>query len=241
MRREYHRWYSSHLGRDMELLEFGHAGARVLIFPTRMGRFFDYEEFGVLEGLRDRVEAGHLHLFCVDSIDTESFYSSAPPRQRIERHQQYENYLVHEVIPLTEQINPDGPLISHGCSLGGYHAVALAFRHPQLFAKVLALSGRYDLTQGVGDFPSLLDDYFDDTVYYFMPNRFMANLHQPEIMAELHRMHIVIVIGRDDPFLESNFELSRQLSRLEIEHELHVWDGRAHRPSRWQEMVRCYL
>ncbi|MGD8805869.1 MAG: esterase, partial [Chloroflexota bacterium] len=27
MKREYHRWYSPSLGRDMELLIFGHAGA----------------------------------------------------------------------------------------------------------------------------------------------------------------------------------------------------------------------
>jgi esterase/lipase superfamily enzyme len=35
MNREYHRWYSHRLGRDMELLIFGHAGAKVLVFPTR--------------------------------------------------------------------------------------------------------------------------------------------------------------------------------------------------------------
>src|SRR5689334_13567245 len=32
MHREYHRWYSPVLGRDMEMLVFGHAGARMLAF-----------------------------------------------------------------------------------------------------------------------------------------------------------------------------------------------------------------
>ena len=46
MKREYHKWYSPALGRDMELLVFGHGGARVLAFPTRCGRFYEYEERG---------------------------------------------------------------------------------------------------------------------------------------------------------------------------------------------------
>ena len=41
MNREYFRWYSHRLHRDMELLVFGHAGAKVLMFPTRDGRFWE--------------------------------------------------------------------------------------------------------------------------------------------------------------------------------------------------------
>ena len=47
MNREYHRWYSRSLDRDMELLVFGHTGARVLVFPTSMGRFFQWEDSGM--------------------------------------------------------------------------------------------------------------------------------------------------------------------------------------------------
>jgi len=46
MHREYQHWYSPSLGREMELLIFGHAGARVLVFPTSMGRFFEWEDRG---------------------------------------------------------------------------------------------------------------------------------------------------------------------------------------------------
>ena len=44
MNREYHRWFSPSLGRDMELLIFGHAGARVLVFPSSLGSFFEWED-----------------------------------------------------------------------------------------------------------------------------------------------------------------------------------------------------
>ena len=39
MNREYHRWYSPSLNRDMELLIFGHAGARVIFEVANMGDF----------------------------------------------------------------------------------------------------------------------------------------------------------------------------------------------------------
>lgn len=51
MKREYHKWYSSNLEKEMELLVFGHSGAKVLFFPPRMGRFFDYENWRVIKAL----------------------------------------------------------------------------------------------------------------------------------------------------------------------------------------------
>src|SRR5262249_24896511 len=99
MHREYHRWHSPALGREMELLILGHTGARVLVFPTRCGRFFDYENFAMLVGIRDRVAHGTLQLYCVDSLDADSFYAWwKPPHERIRQHQRYEDYLVREVV-----------------------------------------------------------------------------------------------------------------------------------------------
>lgn len=66
MKREYLRWYSQRLHRDMELLIFGHSGAKVLMFPTRDGRFFEYEELGLVGSLADKLEAGHLQLYCIE-------------------------------------------------------------------------------------------------------------------------------------------------------------------------------
>ena len=48
MHREYHRWHSPSLGRDMELLIFGWGGARVLVFPTSMGRYYEWEDRGMM-------------------------------------------------------------------------------------------------------------------------------------------------------------------------------------------------
>lgn len=75
----------------MELLAFGHAGAKVLVFPTREGRFFDYENWGLVDALRKPLDDGRLRLYCVDGVDSESLYCrTAPPPARVERHAQFE-------------------------------------------------------------------------------------------------------------------------------------------------------
>lgn len=76
MNREYHKWWSDRLKRDMELLVFGHAGAKVLVFPSRQARFYEYEKLGMVEALRHKIEQGSLQLFCVDSVDAKTSIAS---------------------------------------------------------------------------------------------------------------------------------------------------------------------
>jgi esterase/lipase superfamily enzyme len=67
MNREYHRWYSPRLGREMELLVFGHSGTPLLVFPTSLGRFFEYEDRGMISVLAGKIDGGGLQVYCVDS------------------------------------------------------------------------------------------------------------------------------------------------------------------------------
>ncbi len=90
----------------MELLIFGHAGLRVIVFRTRQGRFYDYENFGLVASLGHHIESGRIQLFCVDSLDSESLYAwGKAPGERIARHSQYEQYILNEVVPLTAAAN----------------------------------------------------------------------------------------------------------------------------------------
>src|ERR671936_3035657 len=146
MNREHHRWFSPALGREMELLIFGHAGARVLVFPSSMGRFFEWEDRGMVHALGEHLERGWLQLYCVDSVDSESWYAdTVHPHWSARRHEQYEQYLIHEVLPLSVHRNGNMFLITTGASWGAYHAAALAFRHPHLVGRMLGLSGVYDV------------------------------------------------------------------------------------------------
>ena len=72
MRRDYRRWRSPALHRDMELLIFGHAGAKVLMFPTRDGRFWEYEKLDVVASLAGKINAGHLQLYCIEGLAQET-------------------------------------------------------------------------------------------------------------------------------------------------------------------------
>lgn len=242
MNREYHKWYSHLLQRDMELLIFGHAGAKVLVFPTRCGRFHEYEDIGLTAALSEKITQGYLQLYCVDSIDQESFYCFwNQPLDRIRRHQQYEDYLLHEVLPLMWHKNPHPCVIAHGCSFGAFHALNFAFRYPHCFAKVAAFSGRYDLTGAVGHFRDLFDGHYDDQIYFHTPSHFLPNTHDPALLDQLRRLDIVLAIGETDPFLDNNRHLSGTLWEKGIGHALHVWHGRAHSASSWRKMVGLYV
>lgn len=242
MNREYHQWHSPAIGRSMGLLVFGHAGARVIVFPTRDGRFYDYENWRMVAALQTKIEAGLLQLFCVDSIDAESLYADwAVPADRMKRHLDYENYILGEVAPFTATLNPDYTLVAHGCSLGAYHAMNIALRHPHRFGKVVALSGRYDLTESVGSFRSLLSGYYDDLVYFNNPSHFLPRIEDADILRELRRMEIVFAIGRDDAFFKNNHRLSAAMTEKQIAHTFTIWEGEAHQARDWRQMVRLYL
>ena len=79
MKREYHCWWSPRLHRDMELLIFGHAGAKVLVFPTRFARFYEYENLRIVDSIRDKIEGGHdPHVHSVKSMPPPQHCSKIP-------------------------------------------------------------------------------------------------------------------------------------------------------------------
>lgn len=241
MTREYHKWLSHNTGCEMQLLVFGHAGIRVLVFPTWKGRFYQYENYGMVEVLRGPLERGMLQLFCVDSFDARALYNQAiSPRQRILRHLDFEKYILHEILPFSEWKNPNPSLLTHGCSLGAFHAVNIAFRHPDLFSGILALSGRYDLTRSFNGVPDLFDCYYDDDVYFNTPSHFIPNLTDTELLKQLRKLDITLAVGEQDAFIENNRALSQALWDKGIWHAFRVWPGRAHDFHHWREMLSLY-
>ncbi len=90
------------------------------MFPAREGRFYDYENWGLVGALRQSIDDGCSRLFCVDGVDSESIYCrSAPPLARAARHRQYEGYNLQEVIPF---------LLSASATAFAY--VHIVFRNP---------------------------------------------------------------------------------------------------------------
>jgi esterase/lipase superfamily enzyme len=226
----------------MELLIFGHAGAKVLMFPTREGSFWEYEKLGVVASLADKVEAGFLQLYCIEGLARESFYDRRRgPADRIRRHAAFEDYILNEVLPLMAWTNPHECTMAMGCSLGAFQAASLVFRHPHLFRKLVAFSGRFDLTMQVEDFGDLFEGHYSDDIYFHTPTHFLPGLSCGWRLERLRQVDVVLAVGKDDPFLENNRHLSRLLADKGVHHQLHVWDGRAHRAGAWRRMALLYV
>ena len=136
MVREYHKGYSSQLGREMELLIFGHAGLPVVVFPTSCGRFYDFEDRGMIAALAGKIDAGELQLICMDSVDAESWYNrSQAPRGRIQRQLRYEEYLLDEALPLyAPSATPTRACSRWDAASAAITRSNIALRHPELFS-----------------------------------------------------------------------------------------------------------
>lgn len=216
--------------------------AKVLMFPTRDGAFWEYEKLGIVASLAGKVAAGHLQLYCVEGLARESFYDRArAPADRMRRHAALEDYILHEVMPLMAATNPHDCTMAMGCSLGAFQAADLVFRHPHLFRKLVAFSGRYDLTLKVECFDDLFDGHYDEEIYFHTPSHFLPGLACPWRLDRLRQVDIVLAIGEADPFLGNNRHFSRLLGRKGIHHHLHVWDGRAHNARAWRAMAALYV
>jgi esterase/lipase superfamily enzyme len=220
----------------MELLVFGHAGLPVVVFPSSGGRFFEFEDQGMVAALAGRIDAGQVQLWCVDSVNMESWYDrSLPPRGRIARHMRYEEYVLGEVVPRVRAKNGDPRLVALGCSFGGYHAVNLALRHPEIFTGLLSLSGAFDLT-------SFLNGYYDQDCYYNLPTHYLPNLTEPWYLERMRRNDYVLATGWDDQCLGQNQDLDRIMSEKGIPHKLFVWEAEnTHDWPTWRRMVKEYL
>lgn len=241
MQRSYHKWFSPFLKRDMELLVFGDRGLPVIFFPTRSAHFYDMENWKVVDAMGSKISAGEIQVYCVDSVDEESFYSDASADKKISRHMQYEKYILNEVVPFIKKENNHKALAAAGCSLGGYHAINIALKHPTIFSKVVGMSGRYDLTKPLPYFSDLFDGYFDENVYYNMPNLFIPQISDKKLLKQLRKLDITMVVGREDSFLPDNQKLSHSLNEIDVPHKLYIWDEEAHKPWYWREMVKIYL
>lgn len=238
MRREYHKWYSPELGREMELLVFGHGGLPVIVFPTSQARFYEFEDRQMVAAVAGKIDAGELQLFCVDSLDSESWYNrNVGARWRIARQVQYDRYIVQEVVPFLRHQNKQPHPVTMGCSFGGYHAVNCALRHPDVFTGFLSMSGAFDL-KSLG----FLQGYYDEDVYFNQPLDYLPNLNDGWFLDQMRRRTYVLATGVHDQCWNDNERLAAAMRAKGIPVRLDVWgDNARHDWPWWQRMVQVYL
>jgi len=231
MQREYEKWYSPAVGREMEILRFGWSGFPVIAFPTSQGRFFQYEDMGTVAALSGKLDAGQIQLFCVDSVDAWSWYDEGTaPVNRGHRHEQYDAYLLHEVVPYVNDRAWRSDLGLFGCSFGAYHAANFAGRHPDIVNKAVCFSGVYDVRR-------FTDGYWDDTDYYNSPAEFIENMDAGWV-DRLRHVDWVIATGEYDALAPDNRRFDAILSAKGVPHHTEIWPGvNGHDWPFWNEAV----
>lgn len=240
MQTEYHRWRSPSLGQDMELKVYGYYGRAVLVFPAQGGRFFEYEDFGMIAAIAPFIESGRVKVFAVDSVDTQSWANfGAHPADRARRHEEYDRYVTREVAPfIHSHCGGEAPIIATGCSMGGYHAGNSYFRHPDLFDTMISLSGLFQLGSFIGD-------YMDQTVYFNTPLSFLADLEDPWYLDRYRRGTIIVCAGQgewEDAMLADAEALRHVLAAKSVPHWIDIW-GRDvdHDWVWWRRMMPYFL
>jgi len=158
------RFYSHVLGRELGVSRYGHGGMPCLVFPSQDGRSGDFEGFGMVDAARPWLEGGRLRMYCVDSVDGQTWSNyAAHPHDRMRGHEAWFRHLTEEFVPfMYRDTGWQGRLMTLGCSLGATHAANALFRRPDLFGAVIALSGAYDARW-------LLAGYSDELVYLNSP------------------------------------------------------------------------
>jgi len=239
MHREHHRWFSHRLGRDMDVLVYGHYGYPIVAFPTSGGDHREYEGQGMIDALGHHIDAGKVKFFCVNSVNNESWYNRhAHPRHRSYLQAMYDAYIAFEVAPFvfTQTQTPGIPITTTGSSFGAYHAANTLLKHPELFRRCLALSGVYDIR-------SFMDGDYDDNVYYNNPVDYTSGLSDPWILDRLRQCDIRLVTGTG-PWekSESSYRLAGILRSRGVHVSVDDWgpDG-GHDWPYWKRQMNEYI
>lgn len=225
----YYKEYSYNLNREMEFKVYGHAGKRILVFPAQDGRFFDYENFKMVETIQDHLENGTVQLFCVDSIDLETFSANGDHGWRIGQFENYFRYICEELYPRIYQISYEtsgvsrgDKVVTTGCSMGATHAMNFFCRRPDLFDGTMAMSGIYH----AGFF---FENYQDGRVYENSPLDFLPNLAWDHYYKDLYRnskIYVTIGQGRwEDECLEDTRKLNNVFLQLDIHNAIFDYWG----------------
>jgi esterase/lipase superfamily enzyme len=238
---EYHKWWSPCLNQDMELKVYGYHGKPVLVFPAQSGRFYDFENFDMVQAIAPFIEEGKIKVFTVDGIDDQTWANwDAHPADRAYRHLDYDHYIASEVAPFVDQhCNHSGQkILTTGVSMGGYHSANFFFRHPDIFDAVIAISGIYDLQMFVGD-------YSDENVYLNSPLAFLSNLDDPWYLEQFRRSQIIIAAGQgawEDEMLQETLALKSVLEAKEIPAWVDIWGNDVnHDWPWWRKMLPYFL
>lgn len=192
MNRETVTAHSKNLGKNMSIRVYGESGWPIIAFPIQDAMSDSYEQFGMVDAMKDYLEGGKVQLFVLDSVDAEGWSDRGGDNVlRVKVIEAFYNYVCEEVVPFVHERNgSDLRPLTMGCSLGATHALVAFLRRPDLFQGVIALSGGYDAQFFFGD-------WMNTTLYFNSPVHFLPNTPQDHPYIGLYnRREIVLCCGQ---------------------------------------------
>lgn len=210
--------FSENLQKNMTVKIYGEGGLPILIFPTQDAMSDNFENFGMIDTLKNFLDEKKIQLFCVDTVDSESWSNTYGDKVwRAARQENYYKYIVEEVLQLIREKNSSGSLpIAAGCSLGGLHAAIVFFRRPELFGGMLALSGIYDAKYFFGD-------WCDSNLYNNMPTYFLKNISPNHPYIKIYNEKKIIFCVGQGRWENEGIETTATMQKIFAEKNIHAW------------------
>ena len=218
MKGQYYREYSGILERELPFLVLGYGGRPVLVFPTQSGRCTDFNDFHMTDTVSPLVERGKIQLFCVDSIDRETWANPhGDPAQRSWLQELWFRYITEEFLPYMREINgSDLAPLTTGCSLGATHALNTFLRRPDLFDGVIALSGLYDARRFFGS-------YMDNHLYDNSIVDYMAHFPDDHQYIPMYNARTIILCAGQGAWEEETIRTTNILKTIFSQKGIRAW------------------
>ena len=209
------KFHSPSLGTDLEYKVYGSGGKPVMAFPSYCGRFFDYENFGMVAALESFIDAGDLRVFAVDGRDEEGWHGPWRGTEMGRRHRAYELAVAEDAASdMRREFGVEERFLATGCSFGAYHALNFCMKFPERFDSCVCLSGIYSLRPVIGN-------YYDDSVYFNDPSAYLSGLSDEALLAKLRRGYFIVCHGLGS--WEIDIDVTREVCRVMAEKGLPAW------------------
>ena len=190
-----------------------------------------------------------------------------PAARRCVAQARYDEYVAHDLVRHVDATHRTLPARAHrglaGLSMGGYGAVTLALRYPQLFAAAASHSGTLSMLHRPtadsatppdrayaaesaelaaiwrGMWPRVVPAFGGDTAAFWArdPGRLLEAARRDRRAA---LPQLFLDVGRDDPLAHQTHDFHRTLDRLGVPHAYAVRDG-THDWAYWRRRARVSL
>jgi putative tributyrin esterase len=220
-------FHSTSLGRDMHYLvllphdyENGH---RFPVLYLLHGLYGDYKNWDTLTHLENYAKTLPLLIVMPDADNSWYTNSATKPADKFEDY--IAKDLISEIDAKYRTVRERRSRAIAGLSMGGYGAVKLSLKYPELFAFTGSLSGAFNAAQNLDD---LRPDFRVKLLEVF-GNAGSRTREQNDIFRLLKTTHdyqyFYLGCGTADFFLDTNRDFSTQLSAKKIPYEYHETPG----------------